>query len=72
MNYWINKKTKEKYFVTSMDAICKTDEYDGARLVVYTKDGNTYVRDYSEFLEKFEQQLHRITREVDISNEPIA
>lgn len=51
-NCWINRKNLEYYSVTGL-AIDATNSIDGRIKVVYTKNGNVYVRDIYEFLSKF-------------------
>lgn len=48
-----HKKTGNIYKVTGI-ALNTTDERDGQRMVIYTRGGMTFVRDRTEFREKFE------------------
>ena len=50
-----NKKNKKPYTVLNMDVINCTNEVDGQRMVLYTIDGRQFVREYGEFMEKFEK-----------------
>lgn len=54
---YIHKKTGNKYFVTG-EAINTTNSQDGQVMVVYANtDGKTFVREKTEFLEKFEGKM---------------
>ena len=54
-----HKKKGGLYKVISDNAKCKTDAYDGVRLVVYRRIDHgchqLFVRDYQEFMDKFEE-----------------
>lgn len=55
MSKWTNKKTGFIYEVIDDNALCATNTYEGSRLVVYKRVGEsmTFVRDYKEFFEQF-------------------
>ena len=48
------KKTGNKYQVIADEAIDCTNERDGLPVVIYYRDGKFFVRDKTEFIEKFE------------------
>lgn len=48
-----HNKSGDIYTVVTMDAIDCTNERADTRVVVYTKNGMTFVREYNEFLKKF-------------------
>ena len=50
--YWINKKNKKEYFVSGVATDC-TNASVGRLMVEYQLDGQRFVRDHQEFLEKF-------------------
>ena len=49
----IHMKTGNLYDVLCMDAIDCTNERDGTKVIVYTRDGMVFVRERDEFLKKF-------------------
>ncbi|MCP4336499.1 MAG: hypothetical protein GY679_01450 [Mycoplasma sp.] len=49
-----NKKNKEVYSVIDDETINATNELEGQKMVTYIKGEQMYVREYSEFWEKFE------------------
>ena len=49
-----NKKNQKIYTVLNSDIINCTNEVDGQRMVLYTIDGKQFVREYEEFMMKFE------------------
>ena len=55
MNPWRNRKTGALYVVEGK-ATNATDDRDGELMILYRRngDGDLYVRDHLEFLEKFE------------------
>lgn len=54
-NCWYkNKKNNEKYMVVRSDVINTTNSNDGEKMVLYSKRGIVFVRNYDEFIEKFE------------------
>lgn len=48
-----HNKSGDIYTVITMDAIDCTNERADTRVVVYTKNDMTFVREYNEFVEKF-------------------
>ena len=52
----IHIKTGDRYLMLTDDAICTTNAYDQARLVIYTDGDKYFVRDYDEFYEKITVQ----------------
>ena len=50
-----NKKNQKLYTVLNMDVINCTNAVDGQQMVLYTIDGLQFVREYGEFMEKFEK-----------------
>ena len=50
----VNKKTDGKYCVHCFNAKNATNGGNMELFTIYTKDGAVYVREFSEFLEKFE------------------
>lgn len=52
----IHKKTGHKYWIVNDSAIDCTNVRDGVRCVVYTNGQDIFVRETSEFWEKFEVQ----------------
>jgi len=50
-----NKKNQNIYTVLNMDIINCTNEVDGQRMVLYTIDGKQFVREYEEFMMKFDE-----------------
>jgi len=56
---FIHKKTGGRYFVTG-EAINATNANDGQVMIVYTNaDGKTFVREKTEFMQKFEEEIAR-------------
>lgn len=53
--WWIHKKTGNRYLVVGC-AINATNENEGQVVVQYQKDGQHFIREESEFLEKFEKE----------------
>ncbi|SJZ65460.1 hypothetical protein SAMN02745174_01192 [Cetobacterium ceti] len=53
-NLWRNKKNGKLYEVLST-AINATNKDDGVIMVLYTIDNRLFVREYNEFLVKFER-----------------
>lgn len=49
----IHNKTGNIYYVITDKAIDCTNERDGERVVVYTRDGMLFTREYKEFIKKF-------------------
>ena len=49
-----NKKNHKTYTVLNFEVINCTNEVDGQRMVFYTIDGKQFVREYREFMVKFE------------------
>jgi len=49
-----NKKNQKHYTVLNVDVINCRNEVDGQRMVLYTIEGLQFVREYEEFMEKFE------------------
>ena len=52
--YYINKKNKGKYNFLGIVTNC-TNKDDGVAMVLYQKDDMIFVREYEEFLEKFDE-----------------
>lgn len=53
--YYINKKNKHRYLVTGTAINC-TNKDDGMQMVIYNnEEGMVFVREYNEFLKKFEE-----------------
>lgn len=52
---FIHRKTGNKYVVVGECLNC-TNAQDGQEMVIYSRDGRTFVRERSEFLEKFIQE----------------
>jgi hypothetical protein len=52
---FIHRKTGNKYVVVGECLNC-TNAQDGQEMVIYFRDGRTYVREKAEFLEKFVQE----------------
>lgn len=50
----VHKKTGNEYQVIANEAIDCTNERDGTPVVIYYRDGKFFVRDKTEFIEKFE------------------
>lgn len=50
----IHKKTGNIYQIISTDVIDCTNERDGTKDVLYTREGLYFVREYKEFMEKFD------------------
>lgn len=50
-----NKKNQKIYTVLGINVINCTNEVDGQRMVLYTIDGLQFVREYEEFMVKFEK-----------------
>jgi hypothetical protein len=50
-----NKKNQKLYTVLNLDIINCTNAVDGQRMVLYTIDNKTFVREYDEFMTKFEK-----------------
>ena len=50
-----NKKNQKNYYVLNMEVINCTNEVDGQRMVLYTIEGRQFVREYGEFMQKFEK-----------------
>lgn len=50
----IHKKTGNIYQVISTDVIDCTNARDGTKMVLYTREGLYFVREYKEFMEKFD------------------
>jgi len=50
----VHKKTGNKYIVLSDTIINCTNKDDGQRMVLYTRNDMLFVREYSEFREKFD------------------
>lgn len=48
-----HNKSGDIYTIVTMDAIDCTNERADTRVVVYEKNGMTFVREYNEFLLKF-------------------
>lgn len=60
MNYK-NKKNGKIYTVLAEDIINSTNSNDGQRMILYTdNNGNLYVREYSEFMVKFDKCTDKI------------
>lgn len=56
---FIHKKTGDRYFVAG-EATNATNAQDGQVMVVYSNaEGKTFVREKSEFYEKFEDEIAR-------------
>ena len=55
MSQYRNKKNQNIYTVLNMDVINCTNEVDGQRMVLYTTGGRQFVREYEEFMAKFEE-----------------
>ena len=53
MNYR-NKKNQKIYAVQNMNVVNCTNEVDGQRMVLYAIDGKQFVREFAEFMMKFE------------------
>lgn len=51
---FIHRKTGNKYVVIGECLNC-TNAQDGQEMVIYARDGQVFVREKSEFLEKFAQ-----------------
>lgn len=49
-----HKKTGKGYQVLSTNVVDCTNERDGTRTVLYYRDGMFFVREYAEFMEKFD------------------
>ena len=54
MVHYRNRKNQKVYTVLDLDIINCTNEVDGQRMVLYTIDGKQFVREYDEFMVKFE------------------
>ncbi|MGL6114083.1 MAG: hypothetical protein ACRC1R_03495 [Cetobacterium sp.] len=54
MNLWKNKKNQELYLVIGT-LINATNSNDGEKMVLYSKNNKYFVREYNEFLLKFER-----------------
>lgn len=54
MNLWKNKKNQELYSVIGT-LINATNSNDGEKMVLYSKNNKYFVREYNEFLLKFER-----------------
>ncbi|WP_426711374.1 hypothetical protein [Cetobacterium sp. SF1] len=54
MNLWKNKKNQELYLVIGT-LINATNSNDGEKMVLYSKNNKYFVREYDEFLLKFER-----------------
>lgn len=52
----VHKKTGNIYYVMYDAAIDCTNERDGQRVVVYTREGIVFVREYNEFIKKFDYE----------------
>lgn len=50
-----NKKNSKIYTVLDMNVINCTNEVDGQRMVLYMIGGKQFVREYDEFMVKFEE-----------------
>ena len=55
MSDYRKKKNQKIYTVLNMDVINCTNEVDGQRMVFYQIEGKQFVREYEEFLAKFEK-----------------
>lgn len=55
-----HNKSGDIYTVVTVDAIDCTNERADTRVVVYTKNGMTFVREYNEFMKKFTLLKSRI------------
>lgn len=50
----VHKKTGNIYFVLDDSVLDCTNSRDGNRVVLYYREGKTFARDYTEFVEKFD------------------
>lgn len=50
-----NKKNQKTYTVLNSEVINCTNEVDGQRMVLYSIDGKQFVREYGEFMAKFDE-----------------
>ena len=50
-----NHKNQKIYTILNLDVINCTNQVDGQRMVLYSIDGKQFVREFTEFMQKFEK-----------------
>lgn len=57
-NMYVHTSTGNGYYVRSLEVTNATNAQDGQAMVLYQREGELYVRENQEFMERFKQKIN--------------